>query len=123
MRRLRILQIFSRYLKFGGEEGFVGSFRNASLSFHGVTDYQGSSEELLGRSFSSKLMLPARAFHSSRVANELRHLQKKGSFDLWVIQNALPGLPHLYIKLLLISKFLSFTTSTTIGWAAPTVFS
>ena len=97
MRRLRILQIFSRYLKFGGEEGFVDSFRNASLPFHDVTDYQGSTEELLGRSFSSKLMLPVRAFHSSRVANELRHLQKKGSFDLWVIQNALPGLsPSVY---------------------------
>ena len=97
MRRLRILQIFSRYLKFGGEEGFVDSFRNALLPSHDVTDYQGSTEELLGRSFSSKLMLPVRAFHSSRVANELRHLQKKGSFDLWVIQNALPGLsPSVY---------------------------
>ena len=97
MQRLRILQIFSRYLKFGGEEGFVDSFRNALLPSHDVTDYQGSTEELLGRSFSSKLMLPVRAFHSSRVANELRHLQKKGSFDLWVIQNALPGLsPSVY---------------------------
>jgi glycosyltransferase involved in cell wall biosynthesis len=97
MRRLRILQIFSRYLKFGGEEGFVDSFRNASLPFHDVTDYQGSSEELLGRSFSSKLMLPIRAFHSSRVAKELGHLQKNGCFDLWVIHNVLPGLsPSVY---------------------------
>ena len=97
MRRFRILQIFSRYLQFGGEEGFVDSFRNASLPSHDVTDYQGSTEELLGRSLSSKLMLPVRAFHSSRVAKELSHLQKKGSFDLWVIQNALPGLsPSVY---------------------------
>jgi glycosyltransferase involved in cell wall biosynthesis len=97
MRRLRILQIFSRYIHFGGEESFVDIFRNASLPSHDVTDYQGSTEELLGRSFSSKLMLPVRAFHSSRVANELRHLQKKGSFDLWVIHNVLPGLsPSVY---------------------------
>jgi glycosyltransferase involved in cell wall biosynthesis len=97
MRRLRILQIFSRYLKFGGEEGFVDSFRNASLPYHDVTDYQGSSEELLGRSYSSKLMLPVRAFHSTRVAMDLRRLQKNGGFDLWVIQNALPGLsPSVY---------------------------
>ncbi len=97
MRRLRVLQIFSRYIHFGGEESFVDIFRNASLPFHDVTDYQGSTEELLGRSFSSKLMLPVRAFHSSRVAKELRHLQKKGGFDLWVIQNALPGLsPSVY---------------------------
>ena len=97
MRRLRILQIFSRYLKFGGEESFVETFRDASLPFHDVTDYQGSTTELLGRSYSSKLMLPVRAFHSTRVAMELRRLQKNGGFDLWVIQNALPGLsPSVY---------------------------
>jgi glycosyltransferase involved in cell wall biosynthesis len=97
MRRLRILQIFSRYVQFGGEEGFVRTFRDASLPFHDVTDYQGSTEELLGRSFSSKLMLPVRAFNNSKVAKDLRHLQKKNSFDLWVIHNVLPGLsPSVY---------------------------
>jgi len=97
VRRLRVLQIFSRYIHFGGEEGFVDSFRNASLPFHDVTDYQGATEELLGRSVSSKLMLPVRAFHNSKVAMDLRRLQKKGSFDLWVIHNVLPGLsPSVY---------------------------
>ena len=97
MRRLRILQIFSRYIHFGGEESFVDIFRNASLPFHDITDYQGSTEELLGRSFSSKLMLPIRAFHSTRVSEDLRGLQKKGCFDLWVIHNVLPGLsPSVY---------------------------
>ena len=97
MRRLRILQIFSRYIHFGGEESFVDIFRNASLPFHDVTDYQGSTEELLGRSFSSKLMLPVRALHSSRVSKDLRCLQNKDSFDLWVIHNVLPGLsPSVY---------------------------
>ena len=97
MRRLRILQIFSRYIHFGGEESFVDIFRNASLPYHDVTDYQGATEELLGRSFSSKLMLPGRAFHSTRVSKDLRRLQKKGCFDLWVIHNVLPGLsPSVY---------------------------
>ena len=68
MRRLRILQVFSRYIHFGGEESFVDIFRNASIPFHDVTDYQGSTEELFGRSFSSKLTLPVRAFHNSKVA-------------------------------------------------------
>jgi glycosyltransferase involved in cell wall biosynthesis len=97
MRRLRILQIFSRYIHFGGEESFVRTFRDASLPFHDVTDYQGSTTDLLGRSFSSKLMLPFRTFHNSKVAMDLRRLQKKGSFDLWVIHNVLPGLsPSVY---------------------------
>jgi len=97
VRRFRILQIFSRYIHFGGEESFVDIFRNASLPFHDVTDYQGSTEELLGRSFSSKLMLPVRALHSSRVSKDLRCLQNKDSFDLWVIHNVLPGLsPSVY---------------------------
>ena len=80
MRRLRILQIFSRYIHFGGEESFVDIFRNASLPFHDVTDYQGSTEELLGRSFSSKLMLPVRAFHSTRVSKDLKAFAKKRLF-------------------------------------------
>jgi len=97
MRRLRILQIFSRYIHFGGEESFVRTFRDALLPFHDVTDYQGSTTDLLGRSFSSKLMLPVRAFHSSRVAKELRQLQKENRFDLWVVHNALPALsPSVY---------------------------
>ena len=97
MRRLRILQIFSRYLKFGGEEGFVNTFRDASLPLHDVVDFRGSTEGLLDRSFSSKLMLPIRAFHNSKVAEDLRRLQKKNSFDLWVIHNVLPGLsPSVY---------------------------
>ena len=97
MRRLRILQIFSRYLKFGGEESFVETFRDASLPFHDVTDYQGSTTELLGQSFMSKLTLPVRAFHSSIVARDLRDLQKTGDFDLWVIHNVLPALsPSVY---------------------------
>jgi len=97
MRRLRILQIFSRYLKYGGEESFVETFRDASLPFHDVTDYQGSTTELLGHSFMSKLTLPVRAFHSSIVARDLRDLQKTGGFDLWVIHNVLPALsPSVY---------------------------
>ena len=123
MRRLRILQIFSRYIHFGGEESFVDSFRSASLPYHDVTDYQGSTEELFGRSFSSKLTLPVRAFHNSKVAKDLSRLQKKAVLIYGSFKMPFLAFPHLSIKLLLISKFRSFTISTTIGWAVPTVFS
>ena len=97
MRRLRILQIFSRYIHFGGEEGFVRTFRDASLPFHDVTDYQGSTEELLGRSFFSNLNLPLWTWHNAEVAQDLASLQNDNRFDLWVIHNVLPSLsPSVY---------------------------
>ena len=97
MRRLRILQIFSRYIHFGGEEGFVRTFRDASLPFHNVTDYQGSTEELLGRSFFSNLNLPLWTWHNAEVAQDLASLQNDNRFDLWVIHNVLPSLsPSVY---------------------------
>ena len=97
MRRLRILQIFSRYIHFGGEEGFVRTFRDASLPFHNVTDYQGSTEELLGRSFFSNLNLPLWTWHNAEVAQDLASLQNDNRFDLWVSHNVLPSLsPSVY---------------------------
>ena len=97
MRRLRILQIFSRYLKFGGEEGFVDTFRSASLPFHDVTDYQGSTEELLNKSLGSNPFLPFRVWHNTKVSKELVSLQRSNLFDLWVIHNVLPALsPSVY---------------------------
>jgi len=97
MRRLRILQIFSRYIQFGGEESFVHTFRDASLPFHDVTDYQGSTTELLGRSVFSSLTLPIQTWHNTKVAQDLASLQKDNRFDLWVVHNVLPALsPSVY---------------------------
>lgn len=97
MRSLKILQIFSRYLQRGGEEVFSGAFRRALEPSDTVENFEGSSAAWMGNAPLARLSLPLRIFHDPRVAASLRARQESGSFDLWVIQNALPGLtPAVY---------------------------
>ena len=97
MRSLKILQIFSRYLQQGGEEVFSGAFRRALEPSNTVENFEGSSAAWMGNSPFARLSLPLRIFHYPTVAASLRARQQSGSFDLWVIQNALPGLtPAVY---------------------------
>ena len=46
MRRLKILQIFSRYLEYGGEEGSVFRIGDALQDHHDVEYFIGSTEDL-----------------------------------------------------------------------------
>ena len=95
--RLKILQIFSRYLQRGGEEVFSEAFRRALGPSDTVENFEGSSAAWMGNAPLARFSLPGRIFHDSTVAASLRARQKSGSFDLWVIQNALPGLtPAVY---------------------------
>jgi glycosyltransferase involved in cell wall biosynthesis len=94
---MKILQVFSRYLQKGGEEFFSERLREALKGFCTVENFIGSSESWLGQDFFSKISLPGRLFHDSSVATSLRANQITGNFDLWIIQNALPGLtPAVY---------------------------
>ena len=47
MRRLRILQVFSRYLNPGGEENSVYRIGDALQAEHDVEYFLGSTDELL----------------------------------------------------------------------------
>lgn len=97
MRDLRILQIFSRYLQPGGEERFAELFATTLSPPHRVVDYFGSTEALRGSGVAGSLSMPFKAWHNLRVARELRSLQARENFDLWVVQNSLPGLsPAVY---------------------------
>jgi glycosyltransferase involved in cell wall biosynthesis len=97
MPGINILQIFSRYLQPGGEERFAELF-SANLSPpHRVKNYFGSTEALRGAGAVDALSMPFRAWHNPRVERELRALHAREKFDLWVIQNTLPGLsPAVY---------------------------
>ena len=96
MQGLKILQVFSRYLQPGGEERFAELFASTLTPRHSVQDYFGSSKELLA-SGARHPSLPMRAWHNQKVAEDLLRLQTSGKFDLWVIQNSLPGLsPAVY---------------------------
>lgn len=94
---LKVLQIFSRYLLRGGEEVFSEAFRQALEPSTTVENFEGSSAGWIGNGLLAKGSLPLRLFNDPAVAASLQSRQRSGSFDLWVVQNALPGLtPAVY---------------------------
>ena len=97
MRRLKILQVFSRYLNPGGEENSVYRIGDALQAEHDVEYFLGSTDELLGSTPWTRISAPFRAFYNLPVARRLRRYQEVGRFDLWLIHNVLPGLsPSVY---------------------------
>lgn len=122
MKKLRILQIYSRYLQPGGEERFAELFASALASQHMVENYVGSTRTLLGSDPRARLVAPFLAWHNPKVATGLRNLQNEHRFDLWVIQNALPGLsPAVYqaaqdLKVPVVHFLHSFRLSCTNGF-------
>jgi len=97
MRRLRILQIFSRYIHFGGEESSVFRIGDALQQNHDVEYFISSTKEFLGTDIASKIRAPFYAFHNLPIAERLRKYQEIGNFDLWQIHNVLPALsPSVY---------------------------
>lgn len=97
MRRLRILQVFNRYIHYGGEEASVFRIGDALQEQHQVEYFFGSTEEFMGPGMGRRLTAPLRAFHDSAVAAKLRRYQELGKFDLWQIHNVIPGLsPSVY---------------------------
>jgi glycosyltransferase involved in cell wall biosynthesis len=96
-RRLRILQIFNRYLQYGGEEGVVGQIGGALREIHDVEDFFYSTSQLTGQGTASKLQIAWKSFHNSEVLSELERLQTARSFDVWEIHNIFPAMsPVVY---------------------------
>jgi len=97
VRRLRVLQIFSRYIHFGGEESSVFRIGDALQQIHDVEYFIGSTKEFLGSDIQSKVRAPFHAFYNLPIAQRLRKYQEIGNFDLWQIHNVLPALsPSVY---------------------------
>lgn len=97
MRRLRILQIFNRYIHYGGEEASVFRIGDALQERHQVEYFIGSTEEFMGPGLGRRLTAPFRAFHDPQVASKLQRYQELGKFDIWQIHNVIPGLsPSVY---------------------------
>jgi len=97
VQRLRILQIFSRYNQFGGEESSVYRIGDALQTDHNVEYFIGSTQELLGGDSLDRVSAPFRAFANLPVHRRLLKYQSLGHFNLWLIHNVLPGLsPSVY---------------------------
>lgn len=97
--RLRILQIFSRYLHYGGEEGSVYRIGDALQEIHDVEYFLGSSKDISEGNGLESLLAPFYALYNPKVISRLRRYQQIGKFDIWQIHNVFVGLsPAVYAE-------------------------
>jgi len=97
MSRKRILQIFNRYLEYGGEEGSVYRIGDALQQLYDVEYLLGSSQELVSQGLAGKAAAVAKVFHNQTMVRRLQQYQKIGRFDFWQIHNVLPAMsPSVY---------------------------
>ncbi|HEY5792069.1 MAG TPA: glycosyltransferase family 4 protein [Chthoniobacterales bacterium] len=89
---MRILQIFNRYLQFGGEESSVYQIGDALQSLHEVEYFLTSTESWITRRNGNRLAMLLDSFHNQYVLNRLRRYQTLGKFDIWQIHNVLPAM-------------------------------
>src|SRR5882724_7850759 len=100
-RRLRILQIFNRYLQYGGEEGSVYRIGDALQKIHDVEYFISSTADILSENVLTSWKLPWKAVHNSEVQAKLTLYQNAGRFDAWQIHNVFPVMsPVVYRKAL-----------------------
>jgi len=96
--RPRVLQIFNRYLEYGGEQGSVGRIGDTLQQIADVEYFLTSSDQLLGQRTPEEMVKAAAfAFHNPQVIERLKRYQKIGRFDIWLIHNVFPAMsPSVY---------------------------
>lgn len=99
MPRTKIMQIFSRYEHYGGEEGSVYRIGDALQDVFDVEYFLASSSELMNSPLHEKITLPMRVFHNSEVGGRLERIQRIGKFDVWQIHNVLPAMSPVVYKI------------------------
>jgi glycosyltransferase involved in cell wall biosynthesis len=93
--RRHILQIFNRYLQYGGEEYMVSLTGKALEEIHDVEYFTSSTEEWAPWS------QPFNAVYNQRVDARLKQYHESGRFDAWLIHNIFPILsPIVYQRAL-----------------------
>jgi glycosyltransferase involved in cell wall biosynthesis len=97
-RRLRILQVFNRYLEYGGEQGSVFRIGDALQQDAEVEYFTTSSDDLVGAGGPEDLLWAAMlSLHNSKAVRRLERYQAVGRFDLWQIHNVFPTMsPSVY---------------------------
>lgn len=99
-RRRHILQIFNRYLQYGGEEGSVYRIGDALQSLHDVEYFISSTAEIMGDRDGS-WRIPYKAVYNYEIDQKLRQYQGAGQFDVWQIHNIFPVMsPIVYQRAL-----------------------
>jgi glycosyltransferase involved in cell wall biosynthesis len=100
-RRLHILQIFNRYLQYGGEEGSVTRIGDALQAIHDVDYFFYSTSQLTGEGLWSQLQIPWKSLHNSDVESGLNRLHEGNHYDTWLIHNILPAMSPVVYELAL----------------------
>lgn len=92
-----ILQVFNRYLQYGGEESCVMRIGEALREKYEVDFFLSSSEEFVKPGFINKITLPFYAFHNPQILASLKEQQKQKNYNCWMVHNVFPGIsPGVY---------------------------
>lgn len=95
--RGRLLQIFSRYKQYGGEEGSIYRIGDALVGKYDVGTFLASSNDVFTEGPLSKAMGVVNAISNRSIVRQLRHYQAVGHYDCWVIHNVYPAMsPSVY---------------------------
>jgi glycosyltransferase involved in cell wall biosynthesis len=97
-RRPRILQVFNRYLEYGGEQVSVFRIGDTLQQAADVEYFTTSSEDLVrGNGAEDRLRAAMLTVHNPKVTRRLQRYQAVGRFDLWQIHNVFPAMsPSVY---------------------------
>lgn len=95
--RPKVLQIFNRYLEYGGEEGSVFRIGDTLQEISDVEYFTSSSREFLGSNLFEKVKMPFAALHNVELCRKLDRYQAVGQFNVWQIHNIFPTMsPSVY---------------------------
>jgi|GEM_PF-68943 len=99
MKDRHILQIFNRYLQYGGEEGSVARIGAMLKELYEVKRFSLATSDMIGQGFLSDLQLPVSVIHNTKVLKALEEMQRKDKFDAWQVHNVFPAAsPAVYQK-------------------------
>lgn len=95
--RPRVLRVFARYQRFGGEE-VVAKRIHADLRDYLEADwFEYSTDALLGKSWGQRLQAPLKVVHNAQAASRFRELYQQRRHHAVEIHNVLPALsPGIY---------------------------
>jgi len=95
--RPKILQIFSRYREYGGEEASVFRIGDALQRDFDTGFYLGSSDDALAGEVPERLAKGLMTFWNWEAVRDLKRLQRIGGYDCWLVHNIFPMLsPAVY---------------------------
>jgi len=96
---LKILQIFHRYLQYGGEEGSVTRIGDALDGIADVGYFISSSDEYVSNNYITKLKSAFSSIHNASLIKKLKAQQRIGKYDIWQIHNVFPFMsPSVYAE-------------------------